>query len=1016
MANATRRAVFVCLIGLLPASSLVAQSRPAPATSATAPELEASWRRHQELESESPFHGLEWRSVGPVRQGGRVVDVEVVPDDPYTFYVAYASGGLWKTTNNGGTFEPLFDQQPTIIMGDIALDPQDPQTLWVGSGENNSSRSSYGGMGVFRTTDGGASWQHRGLADADRIGEIVVDPRDGDRVYVAVLGRLYTEGGARGVYRTTDGGDSWQRVLTGEGPWTGFIGLEQDPSNPDILYAAAWERSRRPWNFVEGGDGSGIYKSTDGGSSWQRLEGGLPKGDHVGRIGLAMARSRPQTLYASVDNQEELPESDWDLGSNPLSANRLRTMTKEAFLAHDRESIEAFVRRNDLDTALDGEQLIAMIEDGELTMDELREELSDANASLFNTNIRGLELWRSDDGGASWRRTHEEPIRDVVFTYGYYFGSIAVAPDDPERVYLAGVPIIVSTDGGASFESVQDPEVHVDYHPIWIDPANPQRMIVGNDGGLDVSYDRGKTWFGLDGQPVGQFYAITLDNAKPYNIYGGLQDNGSLKGSSKTRWQLGERWQFIGGGDGMYVQVDPRNDDTTYAGFQFGFYRRSGKDGRQEVRPRDTLKEPALRYNWMTPIQLSPHSGEILYFGANTLMRSMDRGETWTAISDDLSRSEQRGDVPFGTISTLAESPKIFGLIWAGTDDGHVHLTEDGGHTWREVSAGLPRDRWVSRVAASRWHRDTAYVSLNGYRDDDPTPYLFRTEDLGATWSDLAAGLPAEAINVVREDPVEEDILYVGTDRGVYVSLDRGGSWHALQAGLPNVPVHDLAVHHRDRELVAGTHGRSVWVVDVLPVQELDRVRNEAVHVFPVEDVQASRGWRSRQSRWFHRPEYDPEVLIPFWAEAAGEITFEVVDGDDQVLRSMSVAARPGINRLSWDLMVEEERALAAEAAIADQASEPEGGKSTQRGKKRRSPAEDPPSDGQESLKGSLAKTPYAEAKRLGWRFYITPGTYTLRLTTADGATSETEIEIKKPEAFEPRMKKEDPIRGRDDE
>ncbi len=1004
---------------VLVGSRATAQDRPAPSPPWTVEGLESSWQKHKELEASSPFHGLSWRSVGPVGQGGRVVDVEVVPGEPYTMYVAYASGGLWKTANNGGTFEPLFDQQGSMIIGDIALDPQDSSVIWVGTGEENSSRSSYGGMGIYRSGDGGATWEHKGLTGSDRIGEILVDPRDSDRVYVAVLGKLYTPGGPRGIYRTINGGESWQQVFTGAGAWTGFLDLEIDPSNPDVIYASSWERSRRPWDFVEGGDGSGIFKSINGGTTWARLEGGLPRGPHVGRIALAVARSQPQTLYASIDNQEELPEADWDLGDNPLSANRLRTMDRETFLEQDPQQIDAFVRGNDLDTSLDGEKLIEMIESEELTMDDLRAELADANANLFNTNIRGLELWRSDDAGATWRRTHDEPIRNVVFTYGYYFGSMAVAPDDPERVYLAGVPIIGSTDGGATFTSLQDPSVHVEYHPIWIDPENPSRMVVGNDGGIDVSYDRGETWFGLDAQPVGQFYAITLDNADPYNVYGGLQDNGSLKGSSQTRWELGERWQFIGGGDGMYVQVDPRNDDTLYTGFQFGFYQRAGKAGRATVRPRDELKAPALRYNWMTPIQLSPHSAEILYFGTNILYRSMDQGETWTAISPDMTHSEKRGDVPFGTISTLSESPKTFGLIWVGTDDGQVHVTEDGGVTWRDAAAGLPADRWVSRVETSSHARDTVFVSLNGYRDDDITPYLYRSDDLGATWRSIADGLPAEAINVVREDPVVADLLYVGTDRGVYVSYEGGGAWQALDAELPNVPVHDLAIHRRERELVAGTHGRSIWIVDVLPVQELASVREEPVHLFPVESVQSGRGWRSRPSQWFDRPEYLPEIDVPFWSAAAGTLTFEVLDGDERVLYATEVETRAGVGSLTWDLLLDKERALAAERArlAADDQSGDGKAADEPKGKKRKKQkAEEMAEDDSPDRKGHRAKTPYAEAERLGWRFYPAPGDYTLRLTTAEGATSETDFTIDAPEAREPRMKKEAPIRGRDDD
>ena len=982
----------------------LAAERPQASPPATFAERQAAWQRHQELDRESLFAGLEWRNVGPVVQGGRAVDIESVPGEPYTFYVAYASGGLWRTTNNGVTFEPLFDDQPTLIMGDVELDPRNSETIWVGTGENNSSRSSYGGYGVFRSDDAGETWRHMGLGDTDRIGRIRVDPRDSNRVFVASLGKLYTPGGERGVYRTTDGGETWSQVLEG-GEWTGFVDLAFEPGNPEVLYAAAWERSRRPWDFVEGGEGSGIYKSSDGGDTWTRLEGDLPRGEHVGRIGLAVSASQPNTIYASLDNQELLPEEDWDLGDGAITAKRLREMRKEDFLAQDPEEIEDFVRGNDLDTSLDADKLIAMIESGELTIEDLLAELDDANANLFNTDIRGIEVWRSDDAGASWRRTHDEPIRQVVYTYGYYFGQIRVAPDDPDRIYVLGVPLITSADGGKTFSGINGRDVHVDHQSFWIDPNFPERVITGNDGGLDVSYDGGASWLKLDAQPIGQFYTVAVDLADPYNVYGGLQDNGVYKGSSRSRPAI-DPWQKIGGGDGMYIQVDPRDDQTTYLGLQFGYYQRIGPDGGHEVRPRDKLKEPALRYNWSSPILLSEHNADVLYFGANKLYRSLDQGETWQAISPDLSRSENRGDVPFGTLTTISESPSEFGLLWAGTDDGYIHVSDDGGREWRDVSSGLPKDRWVSRVEASRHERDRAYLSLNGYRDDDLTAYLYVTEDLGGSWSSIAAGLPAEPVNVVREDPVNADVLYVGTDRGAYVSLDRGASWQALPVGLPNVPVHDMVVHPRERELVAGTHGRSIFILDALPIQELTaEVREKSVHVFPLADLTFDRAWRSRRSEWFHRPEDEPKLEVPFWTPSAGTAELVIRDDNGRDLQSLELEASAGVGTFTWDLLLDETQALAAEqAALADDAeAEDADGENS---------GDD---DEKASSQGERAKTPWAEAVRLGRPLYVTPGTYTLVVRTA-GGEAETELEVKAPEAREPRMKKKPKIRGQKDD
>jgi photosystem II stability/assembly factor-like uncharacterized protein len=990
-------AVFsVASLMMFPA--IAAAQRAQGAAPATYADREAAWQKHQQLMDTSLTRGLDWRSVGPVVQGGRVADIETVPGEPYTFYVAYSSGGLWKTTNNGVTFEPIFDHESTNIIGDVAVDPSNPETVWLGTGEPNSSRSSYAGMGIFRSDDGGSTWRQTGLDNSDRVGRVLVDPRDSDRVFVAVLGKLYTPGGERGIYRTADGGTSWSQVLAGD-EVTGFVDLVMDPSNPDVLYAAAWQRARRPWEFTEGGPGSAIWKTTDGGETWNRLDGGFPHGEHVGRIGLSIAESQPQTIYAALDNQEQLPETMWDLGDGAITAKRLRTMSKQDFLEQDPEEVEDFIRNNDLDSSLTAKKLTRMVENDEITMQELIDEIQDANANLFNTDIRGIEVWRSDDGGGTWRLTHDEPIRQMVYTYGYYFGQIRVSPTDPDRIYILGVPILTSADGGATYESINHPDVHVDHHALWVDPNFSDRLFLGNDGGIDVSYDGGRSWLKLDAQPVGQFYAIAVDDAKPFNIYGGLQDNGSLRGSSRTRWDLGERWTEIGGGDGMYVQVDPRDRSTFYAGYQFGFYDRTEDGKKTRVRPRDKLKEPALRYNWQTPIVLSSHNADILYFGANQLFRSMDRGDRWEAISPDLTRNQNRGDVPFATIATLAESKLSFGLLWVGTDDGYVHVSPDGGVTWNDVSAGLPADRWVSRVEPSPHVRERAYVTLNGYRDDDSTAYLYRTDDLGQSWTSLAAGLPADALNVVREDPVNPDVLYVGSDRSVYVSLDAGKSWQGIGSGLPTVPVHDLIVHPRDRELVAGTHGRSAWVIDALPIQELTPdLMGQNAHLFPVEEVEFKRSWRKRRRPWRHDASAarDPEISLPFWAKSDGSATLEILDDGGRVLRRLEMEADRGVSAFSWDLLLDADLAVSAET---DRLGE----------EQRNANRDDDSSDGQR------AKTPWAESLRLERPLFITPGSYKLKLATA-GGSSETDLVVEEPEDREPRDKPEPKIRGQKDD
>lgn len=959
-----------------------------------------AWEQHQQLERESLFGGLKWRSIGPTVQGGRIVDIEVHPAHPYTFYVAYASGGVWKTTNNGVSFKPLSEGLATMVSGDIAIDPQQPETLWVGSGEPNSSRSSYSGLGMFVSHDGGQTFAHAGLTDADRIARVRVDPKDSRRVFVAVQGPLYTPSGKRGIYRTVDGGQSWQQVLAGTSEWAGGIDLVFDPRDSRTVYAAMWDRARRPWNFVEGGEGSGVWKSTDGGDTWTRLPG-FPKGKHVGRIGLAISPAAPDRLYASIDNQEPLPEELVELGDQPLSPARLKRMSKDEFLRQDPDAIESLVRYSDFEPSMDAQKLIAMIKSGELTMDQLRAELTDGNAALFNTDIRGLDIWRSDDAGGSWARANREPIRDFTYTYGYYFGEIRVAPDNADRLYVLGVPTAISEDGGATWSGrINDPQVHVDHHAFEIDPRNPQRLFNGNDGGIDVSYDGGESWLKLDRQAVGQSYALAVDMETPYNVYTGLQDNGTWKGSSLSDpdapggfWGEGSDWTFLNGGDGMQIQVDPRDASVVYTGYQFGWYRRSGKDG-GEVRPRAPLADPALRFNWNTPILLSEHNPDILYMGANKLFRSMDQGRTWQAISADLTRNKNRGDVPFATITTVSESNKTFGLIAAGTDDGLLWVTEDGGVSWREAVKGLPKDRWVSRVAFSTHARPRMYASLNGYRDDDMTPYVYVSEDLGKSWRSIAANLPAEPVNVIKEDPVNADVLYLGSDRGAYVSLDRGQSWQALQGGLPNVAVHDLVVHPRDRELVAGTHGRSVWIVDVLPIQDLTKeVRAKPAHLFHVADVDAERGWRSARDRWFAHNEQPPKSVIHYWAAQAGSGKLTVKDADGNAVRVLDVAATKGINRIEYDLLVDAELGLAAEAARVAKAAEK--------------------ADAKAGSEGELGKTPLAESKRLGHPLYLTPGAYTLALDLGNGASAEQKFTVNAPKAYEPRVKPKFKLRGR---
>jgi photosystem II stability/assembly factor-like uncharacterized protein len=934
----------------------------------------AAWEAHQQLRNSSPYKGITWRNVGPVVQGGRAVDVIRPADQPHVIYVGYASGGVWKSENNGNTFRPVTDQLSSQIVGSLAIDPNDSNVLWLGTGENNSSRSSYGGMGVFKSTDGGASWQHMGLGNTDRIGRIVVDPNDSQRIYVAALGKLYSKGGDRGLYRSTDGGANWESLIKGDG-WTGFIDVV--PAANGHWYASSWERSRSAWNFVEGGQGSGVWRSTDNGDSWHRLTDGLPQDEYTGRVGLSVSASSPDVLYVSIDNQTPLPESEWDMGDQAVTVKRLKNMDKATFLRQDVKAVEAFLRGNNFPPDMKAEGVIEQVKNDEITPSSLVEKLADGNDNLFNVDIRSLEVYRSDDGGDSFYRTHEEDIQQVVFSYGYYFGQIKADPQDADTVYATGVPFIKSTDGGKTWASAWDSTVHADIQAVWINPQHSNHIMIGNDGGVDESYDGGQTWQKIDAQPVGQFYTIAVDMEQPYNIYGGLQDNGTLKGSSQNTWRNnryhGSDWEHIFGGDGMHVNIDD-DDKLTYVGFQFGNSFRLSSAAPKKITPPNYVGDESLRKNWNTPVMMSVHNKDILYFAGHKVYRSLNKGDDWVAISADLTESENRGDVPFATATSLSESPLKFGLLWVGTDDGLVWVTTNGGEDWNKVNRRLPKGKWVSRVLASPHQQDSAWLALNNYRNDDIEPYLYKTENLGKNWQDMSQGLPDEAINVVKEDPHNENIVYVGTDKGIYVSVNQGQSWQMLGDELPTVPVHDLIVHPREHELVLGTHDRSVFVADVKPLQNLDQtIRESAIHVYPVEKIKAKRSWNSKPFRWSYTDDAKDLMPVYFWAAKAGSVELSISkDGDAEYLKT-TVQAEPGINQWLWDYQVDETLAIQAEQAALD--------------------AEKAADEAAADEPVNLSKVPYAESKRLGHPPFIEPGTYQL-VVKAGADEHQTELVI----------------------
>jgi hypothetical protein len=781
--------------------------------------------QRKQLLSRSTLNETAFRNIGPSIMSGRVVDIEVNPQDPTEFYVAYASGGLWHTQNNGQSFASIFDSVDVLTIGDIAVNWQN-RHIWVGTGEVNSSRSTYAGLGVYRSSNNGKTWEYLGLPESHHIGKIQLSAKDPNTAWVAVLGHLYSESKERGIYKTTDAGKSWNQTLAVDAN-TGAIDVDIDPSNEQVLYAAMWYRTRTASNFEESGKTSGIYKSTDGGDKWILIStptSGFPSGDGVGRIGLAVYPKNPSIVYAIVDNNFHQPDTAVQKAADTSRyvLRDFKALTVDQFLALDDKKLNAFLKspRNGIPTKYSAENIKQDVKSGKLAPNCIWDYLYDANTALFETPIYGAQVYRSDNAGLSWVKTHAKPI-ELYSTYGYYFGKVFVSPSNPDKIAITGVGVLLSTDGGKTFNAIGKENVHADHHFVWMNGARDSHMIIGNDGGCNITYDNGAHWFKANTPAVGQFYNIAIDMAKPYNVYGGLQDNGTWVGSSTTKesydwYDSGHNpYTMIGGGDGMQVQVDWRDNKTVYSGSQFGFYSRQNlaTKERKNVRPMRDLGEPAVRYNWQSPILLSRHNQDVFYFGSNKFHRSMSKGDSLVTLSTDLTTNPTQGDVPFGTTTTISESPIRFGLIYVGTDDGNVQVSKDGGNSFTMISQKLPKGLYVSRVIASKYNVARVYVTLNGYRNDHFNAYVYQSDDYGTTWKQIMKDLPSEPVNVIKEDAVSEQVLYVGTDGGLYVSLDGGNSSMAWTKGLPaSVPVHDLEIHPRDHEIILGTHGRSLYV------------------------------------------------------------------------------------------------------------------------------------------------------------------------------------------------------------
>jgi photosystem II stability/assembly factor-like uncharacterized protein len=840
------------------------------------------------LLSAARFAGLKLRGIGPALTSGRVSDIAVDPRDKNTWYLTAASGGVWKTINAGTTWEALFDGEGSYSIGCVAIDPNDSLTVWVGTGENNSQRSVGYGDGVYKSVDGGKSWQNVGLEESEHIAKIVVDPTDSETVYVAAQGPLWGPGGDRGLYKTTDGGESWQRVLE-ISQHTGVTDLLMDPRDPEILYAAAYQRRRHVWTVVNGGPESAIYKSTDGGASWRKLENGLPEGD-IGRIGLAMSPVAPDLLYAVV-------EAAGDTGG----------------------------------------------------------------------------FFRSTDAGANW-----EKRSDYVSASPQYYQELVPDPQNADRVYSLDVWLHVTENGGKSFEQVSVRHKHVDDHAMWIDPDDTDHLLVGCDGGLYESRDRAATWEFFSNLPITQFYKIAVDNDEPfYNVYGGTQDNFTLGGPSRTISAHGitnDDWFVTVGGDGFQTRVDPENPDIIYSQSQHGFLsrydRRSGEAIR--IRPMVAPGEEPLRFNWDSPLILSPHDSRRLYFGANKLFRSDDRGDSWRAISPDLTRQIDRNQLEvmgrvwsvdavaknrstsfYGNLVALSESPLVEGLIYAGTDDGLVQVTEDGGGSWRRLESfpGVPERTYVNRLEASQHDADTVYAAFNNHKSADFDPYVLKSTDRGVSWTSIAGDLPERgSVYALAEDPVSPDLLFAGTEFGLFFTVDGGSRWVRLRGGLPTVAVRDLAIQSREGDLVVGTFGRGFFILDdYSPLRGVseESLVSEAL-LFPVKDAwmyipsyrlalrgksfqgdsyyaapnppfgavftyYLKDGFKSRAER---RREIEKEqrergetVAYPDWDELRAEeredkpeIVLTVRDADGKVVRRLTGSAGKGFHRVAWDL------------------------------------------------------------------------------------------------------------------
>ncbi len=792
---------------------------------------------------ENLFEKLSWRCVGPAVMGGRTVDVEAVEKAPWIIYAAIGPSGVWKSENSGITWEPVFYKEKTVSVGDLAIAQSHPNIIWVGSGEATCRNSVTIGDGVYKSVDGGKTWTNMGLEDSRHIGRIIINPGDPNIVYVAAMGHLWGANEERGIYKTLDGGKTWEKILYVDQN-TGFADLAIDPEDSLTLYAAAYEHRRLPYHFTSGGPGSGLYKTIDGGKTWQHLTKDLPEGI-LGRIGIAVSRSNPNVVYALIEHKEG-------------------------------------------------------------------------------------GIWRSEDKGQTWKRTCDTKTYRRVNFRPFYYSQIRVDPSDDKVIYVFSGGLFVSRDMGNKFKPISG-GTHPDHHALWINPSNPLHLIDGNDGGIDISYDGGKNWYGIQKMTVAEVYHIGYDMRRPYHVYCGLQDNGSWGGPSATYDSKGIQnsdWYMIGGGDGFFTQVDPTDHNIVYSNWQMnGLYRHDLRIQRSKtIRPSASLQEVPFRFNWNSPIHISPHDPKTIYTGGNYLFRSTDRGHSWEIISPDLTTNDPQKQKDSGgpitpdntgaemhcSILTVAESPVERDVIWVGTDDGNVQITRDGGKTWQNVVKnipGLPPNTWCACIETSHFQKGKAYAAFDGHRHDDYRTYVYKTTDYGNTWTSLRANLPFGWAHVIREDPFNRNLLFVGTEFGVHASLDDGISWFSLKNDLPTVAVRDIAIHPRDRDLIIGTHGRGIWILDdITPIEEMNgEVLASGERLFSIRPAAAV--FRSSTGEPYSKPiyaaknpDYGMGINLYLKEKPKDRPKLHIIDKEGITLFEAKLPKKEGIQRFIWNL------------------------------------------------------------------------------------------------------------------